>query len=255
MKTIAVISQKGGVGKSMISSGLAVAAARDELATLLIDLDPQASNAKWAKRRDKADPVVISAHASMLEDEIKKAHELGCELLILDTAPHSNDTALQAARLADVVIVPCGVSIDDIEAIPNTIDIAKFAGKPFFVVLNKVNASTAAEIQEAIDAFSELQAPVCPARLGERVAFKRARKEGLSAQEFIPDGKVRPDEKAAGELQQLYTYTRLALDTSTPPQDETSIAPSVEVSIVAQADDLTRPQTDTPAPINEVQHV
>ena len=40
---IAVISQKGGTGKSNISTNLAVAAELNGLSTLLLDLDPQTS--------------------------------------------------------------------------------------------------------------------------------------------------------------------------------------------------------------------
>ncbi len=231
MKTIAVISQKGGVGKSMIASGLAVAFAQDGVATLLIDLDPQASNAKWGKRREAADPVVVSAHASMLADEIAKAEQIGCEVVILDTAPHSNDTALQAARLADLVVVPCGVSIDDIEAIPNTIEIARFAGCPYFVVLNNVDPVTTTETQEAIATFADLGAPLCPAHLAKRVAYKRARKFGQTAQEFVAEGRNAPDDKAAEEIRQLYAYTCQALDVSTRQQSDALTLGHADVSV------------------------
>jgi chromosome partitioning protein len=43
MKTITIISQKGGAGKTTIAVHLAVAAERRGMKTALFDLDPQAS--------------------------------------------------------------------------------------------------------------------------------------------------------------------------------------------------------------------
>src|SRR5579872_6066685 len=51
MKTVAVISQKGGSGKSTLSIHLATEATRDEGKALLIDLDPQGNAVRWAGRR------------------------------------------------------------------------------------------------------------------------------------------------------------------------------------------------------------
>ena len=48
MKTVAVISQKGGAGKTTLTLHLAVASALSGQNTAVIDLDPQASAANWA---------------------------------------------------------------------------------------------------------------------------------------------------------------------------------------------------------------
>jgi len=63
MKTVAVISQKGGAGKTTIAIHLAVASSLDNKNTAIIDLDPQASSAKWSDRRLQLSdvPVVLSA--------------------------------------------------------------------------------------------------------------------------------------------------------------------------------------------------
>ena len=45
MKTIAILSQKGGAGKTTLALHLAGAAVQDALNTLVVDLDPQASAA------------------------------------------------------------------------------------------------------------------------------------------------------------------------------------------------------------------
>jgi len=95
--------------------------------TAVIDLDPQASSTKWADRRQAELPAVISAHASRLAQVLETARAKGGELAIIDTAPHSDNAALEAARMADFVLILCRPSILDLEAIASSLDIAKHA--------------------------------------------------------------------------------------------------------------------------------
>jgi CobQ/CobB/MinD/ParA nucleotide binding domain len=64
MKTIAIISQKGGAGKTTIGIHLAVAAEKRGMKTALFDLDPQASVSSWSDKRNQPSPAVVSAQAS-----------------------------------------------------------------------------------------------------------------------------------------------------------------------------------------------
>ena len=52
MKTIAVMNQKGGVGKTTLAINLAAAAHMAGLRPLVIDLDEQASAFKWYQERE-----------------------------------------------------------------------------------------------------------------------------------------------------------------------------------------------------------
>ena len=128
MKTIAIVSQKGGSGKTTLALHLAVASAAEGRNTAVIDLDPQASSANWSDRRAAEVPVVLSAHASRLRHEIRRVRQTGGERLFLDTAPHSDSAALEAARVADLVLIPCRPAILDLEAITSTLDAG--AGRP-----------------------------------------------------------------------------------------------------------------------------
>lgn len=199
MKTVAIISQKGGAGKTTLALHLATSAALEGLNTAIIDLDPQASAANWADRRSADLPVVLSAHASRLAHEMKRVEDMEGELLIIDTAPHSDSAALEAAKAADLILVPCRPAILDIEAISNTLDLVRTTGTPVYVVMNAV-APQGNEAAEASEAISGLDVHVCPAQLHQRVAFSRALINGQSAQEHEPSG------KAAREAIELHEF-------------------------------------------------
>ena len=51
MKTLAVLSRKGGPGKTTLSINLAVAAEKAGHTTILVDLDEQRSVDRWGNRR------------------------------------------------------------------------------------------------------------------------------------------------------------------------------------------------------------
>ena len=199
MKTIAIISQKGGAGKTTIALHLAVASVHSGRDTAVIDLDPQASAAKWADRRETELPVVISAHASRLTNEIQRIEKSGGKLLVIDTAPHSDSAALEAAKVADLVLVPCRPAILDIEAITSTLELIQTTKTPVYVVMNAV-AAQGREAEEAAEAITALEVPVCPVQLVNRIAFSRALISGQTAQEYEPEG------KAAQEISHLHTF-------------------------------------------------
>lgn len=199
MKVITILSQKGGAGKTTLALHLAVAAEQDGRQTAVIDLDPQASAASWGDGREAETPVVVSAQASRLPQVIEAAEKAGAALAIIDTAPHSENSALIAARAADLILIPCRPAILDLRAIGSTIDLAKLAGKPAVVVLNTV-PPRGSLVHEAIQAVDGYGVEVAPVHLGYRAAFQHSLTSGLTTQEYEPNG------KAAEEVMQLYKW-------------------------------------------------
>lgn len=201
MRTIALINQKGGVGKTTVALHLAAAFWQHGRNTLILDLDPQASAAEWHDARSAEMPHVESIQPARLAKVVEHAREIATGVLVLDTAPHAEATAIDAARCADLVLVPCQPSIMDLRAMRKTIELLKLVKVPAFAILNGVPAHgvVADEAAEMIE--TGLGLPVCPIRLGDRVAYNRCLITGQTAQEFEPHG------KAAREIEQLYTWT------------------------------------------------
>ncbi len=73
MITIAIISQKGGAGKTTIGIHLAVAAEQLGVKTALFDHDPQASASSWSDKRNRPSPAVMSAQAARLPGLLTQA--------------------------------------------------------------------------------------------------------------------------------------------------------------------------------------
>lgn len=187
MQTIAVISQKGGSGKTTITLNLAIAAAKRGKQVAVIDLDPQQSASRWSRLRSADNPVIVSGHGPNLATLLERAKDGGADIAFIDTAPKSENAALTAARLSDLVIIPCQPSNLDLDAIADTINIANLAKRPTLFVLNNCRASSALPDQAA-EALAEYKAPIADVRLGNRVAFIKSLAEGKGVVESEPHG-------------------------------------------------------------------
>lgn len=199
MKTLAIVSQKGGAGKTTIATSLAVEAQVRGLQTLLIDLDPQGSSYKWGQRRESPTPAVITAQALALDEITKNAEAQGVDLIILDTAPHSQRDAKKACEVSNLVLIPCRPSIHDLDAIEDTLSIAQLVKTPAFVVLNSTPPNAPRQFEDVkaslVNAYG---AQVMDISLAQRSEFVHSATGGLTANESEPEG------KAAAEIRALY---------------------------------------------------
>ncbi len=207
MDTIAVVAEKGGVGKTTLSLSLAVAAAQAGRRVAVIDLDPQATASKWTDRREAEMPWVVATHAARLSAALDQAREQGVDFVVIDTPPHSGADATEAARRADVVLVPVEPHLFTLETVPKLADLLKLAGNPpVLFVVNKA-ATQGREAEHAADFIRGQGFDVAPVVLHTRAAHRHAGNVGLAACEYEPGG------KAADEVLGLYTYTIKLLDT------------------------------------------
>jgi len=200
MHIIAVVSQKGGTGKTTLSLHVAVAAEQAGRRAVVIDLDPQASAAAWKDSRPQDAPVIVSAPATRLHPALQAARTGGAALVVIDTAPHASDDALAAAEAADLVLIPCRAGILDLRAIGTTARAVKLAGKPAYVVLNAVPPRASQMLDDARAAVAVHGLDVAPVALRQRSAYVHALTAGQTAQEYEPQG------PAAEDIAALYRW-------------------------------------------------
>lgn len=205
MKTIAILSQKGGAGKSTVAINLASAAQQDGKTVIIADLDSQGSCSDWHAARLKygSDPLphVQAVDPSALSAFANEAERRGVDLLILDTPPKSDHEAIAAAEHADFVLMVSSPSPMDLRAVKNTIRLTKIAklklGVNIALVLNLMRPLGTAAHEAAI-AIRQLDTTVLHYGLGNRVDFEYSLIQGQSALEYDPRG------KAAQEVNNLY---------------------------------------------------
>ena len=200
MKTIALLAQKGGTGKTTLALSLAVAAGQSGAVAVVIDLDPQATACNWGDRRQAETPIIVDAQAAPLQQALQRAKAGGVDIAIIDTPARSEQAALAAAKAADLVVIPCRPQIYDLETVPDALEIIRLAGaKPALAILNAV-PPRGVRAAQAIEALKGFGLDVCPVLLGQRSAFGDAATLGQTATEFDPRG------KAALEIDEAYKY-------------------------------------------------
>lgn len=212
---VAVVAEKGGVGKTTLALSLAVAAVHAGRKVAVLDLDPQATAAQWTDRRKPEFPWVVATPASRLKAAIESAQAQHVDFLVIDTPPHAGTDAVEAARSADLVLVPMEPHLYSLETLPKISDLLRLAGEvPACFVLTKSSVQ-GREDEDAAAFISGQGFTVCPTTLHLRAAHRHAGNVGQTAQEYEPKS------KAAEEAQQIYMYTRQLLTNKEKRHGET----------------------------------
>jgi chromosome partitioning protein len=190
-KVIAILNQKGGVGKTTLAVHLATALALKKRRVLLIDADPQGSALDWAAARhgEPLFPVTGLPKASIH----KELPALGSnyEIVIIDGPPRVYDVARSAIMASDLVLVPVQPSPYDVWAAKEIMDLLNEAAvyKPglqkAFVINRKIaNTAIGRDVAEALSAYP---IPVLETSICQRVAFAESATQGLTVYELDPE--------------------------------------------------------------------
>ena len=112
---IAVVSQKGGVGKSTLVRALAVEYARNDWSVKIADMDlKQKTTTEWncIRMKNNITPSVAVEPFSKVRDALKQTQYY--DLIIFDGAGQADSQTLEIAKASDFVILPTGITRDDL---------------------------------------------------------------------------------------------------------------------------------------------
>lgn len=209
MFTVAVLAQKGGVGKTTLVLSLAAQAQLARKRAAVADADPQSTASSWFLTRQesgKNTPVVAAASdAKTLKEAVADAKEDGFEWLFIDTPPGVSEVPATAAGLADLVLIPCGPSRFDMDAMAPTVKLIKNTGKAgaAFFLVNK-GRSKGINDECAVALTSAYGLPAVNTHISHRLPIADAGSAGLTLAEL--DSKDGSIEKGRAEFRALWTW-------------------------------------------------
>jgi chromosome partitioning protein len=170
MQIISCISQKGGVGKSVIARLLARELAAAEYSVRIADLDvQQATSTRWIGTRleNGHKPDIAGAFYKSVGEAIRDAGE-ATDVLIIDGKPLADAQATEAAKKSDLVVLPSGASVDDLRPTVQLMHALLGAGVPaqrmLVVLVSSMTPSTEYDARAVLE------------NAGIRVAAKSLRK-------------------------------------------------------------------------------
>ena len=185
-KIVSLISQKGGVGKSALARLIAVEFAKNGWAVKIGDLDKyQGSTTKWKARRDQRDifPEIAVEKYATVDRAVRDA--VNFDLMILDGPAFAEAGGKTMARASDLVIMPTGYSLDDLEPQIETAYDLEAVGvhqkKIIFVFCRAAGSAT--EDAAARSFLKRAKMSVLNSVFPEKASIRQAHNEGKAASE------------------------------------------------------------------------
>lgn len=187
-RIVAVVNEKGGVGKTTTTMSLAAVAADTERVAI-VDADPQESSSIWWWQRlsDATGGEPPFRAASVLRaDDMSRLREIvtagGYDVVFVDTPGSLENRELLKiiAAQSDYMILPSEPAPLSFPSLGNTIkEIAIPAGVPYRVLINKMDSSRKTVVDEIFAQLDAMGMPHFNTAIRRYVAHERAPQEGL----------------------------------------------------------------------------
>lgn len=200
MAVIACLNQKGGSGKTTLSTNLAHALKLDGQNVLLVDSDPQGNARDWNEANEGEVLPVIGLDRETLPKDLFAVSD-GYDWIVIDGAPQVAKLSAAAVKAADIIIIPVQPSPYDIWACADLVDIVKARqqvtnGRPIanFLVSRAITNSRLKS--EIVNALKDYEIPILKSGTTQRVAYPTTAAEGLTVL-------TSTDDKAKQEIQAI----------------------------------------------------
>jgi chromosome partitioning protein len=200
MIVVAVVNTKGGVGKTTLTSALAVRAMQDGGKVALIDLDPQRSLQDWWKRRGKPKNPHMIEDADTASSALAELADSEAEWVFVDTPPAFLSVLQDAVAVATFNLIPVKPSMIDLSATQDAVGLCREAGAAFAVVVNDVGQHDSKFVESTTKVLASANVPTLKTVLWHRGSHIAAATVGKTASE-VNNGR---DTKAVDEIEALW---------------------------------------------------
>jgi chromosome partitioning protein len=192
---VALLNQKGGVGKTTLALHLAGAWAALGRRTVLVDADPQGSALDWSQARAATSAPrlfgVLGLARETLHREIPELAR-GVDHVVIDGPPRVAALARSALLAADLVLIPVQPSALDGRASAEMLRLLDEARvfRPDLRARFVLNRCTARSLiaRETAHALAQSDPALMAARIGQRVVYPEAAGQGRLAFELDLQG-------------------------------------------------------------------
>ncbi len=180
---ISLLAQKGGVGKSTLARLVAREYAANNWTVKIADMDlGQGTAYAWHQRRLQAGtmPVLSVEQFGSVKSALKASEAV--DLLVFDGAPAADRQTRQIAEHSDLVVIPSGVALDDLEPTVRLANVLQQHCNHLSLCLSRVGTSTP-ELNEARGYLGATPHHVLDGHLLEKTGYRRASDAGRTATE------------------------------------------------------------------------
>jgi chromosome partitioning protein len=232
MRTIVLLTQKGGTGKTTLAASLAVAAAQSGERVIALDLDPQASLVRWGERRAAAHAANRIMVEPLERERLQRLRAIldglagaGFTLAIFDTAGADGPAVRLITEAADLCLLPARPTRLDVEATASTFRTLFLAKRKAAFVLNQCpvtyRSTRAGHAAKGLTELGVLAEPM----VATRMDYQDAIAAGLGVTEYDPGG------RAAAEIKTLWNWSRAQFgspktESKTDPKTDTKSEPN-----------------------------
>jgi len=193
---VALLNQKGGVGKTTLALHLAGRWAAKGARVLVVDADPQGSALDWSAERAREGLPrlfgVVGLPRDLLHLDLPEASK-GYDRVVIDGPPRMGVITRSALLAAELVLIPATPSPLDGWASAEMLRLLREARVyrptlPARLVLNRCAARTVIARETAAE-LADHDPPVLATHVGQRIAFADAARSGRLADE-VPTGAI-----------------------------------------------------------------